>query len=56
MCDHTNTVLNITGGYHFDPQEGPWDDIQEEVICIDCGQIVQTADVPETHPVLEPAF
>lgn len=36
---HKRTELMVTGGMHFAAGD-VWDDIREEVICLDCGQIV----------------
>lgn len=37
ICPHKNTELLITGGMHFAAGE-VWDDIREEVYCLDCHQ------------------
>lgn len=37
-CPHENTVVHTTGGMHFDGE--PWDDIEESLVCIDCGSTV----------------
>lgn len=44
MCDHKNTTLLTTGGFHFSAGE-VWDDIEETVICLDCGEEVQPQPV-----------
>lgn len=41
-----NAVFAIhTGGNHYDPEYGPYDDIQERILCIDC--LVEMVEIPD---------
>ena len=43
-CMHRHTQVIQNGGFHF--TEGQvWDDIQENVLCIDCFKVLSEADV-----------
>jgi hypothetical protein len=44
ICPHLRTVVDTKGGYHFSYGE-PWDDIVEELLCLDCLEIL-----PENKP------
>ncbi|GAP06019.1 hypothetical protein ATHL_00865 [Anaerolinea thermolimosa] len=37
-CPHEHTTLSASGEMHYTPGWGPWDDLREEVICLDCGK------------------
>ena len=43
-CPHRNVVLDTTGGMHFSGGE-VWDDIQERLLCLDCLEYVNEADI-----------
>jgi len=47
-CKHENTVLNTSGGMHFD-EGSVWDDIKEELFCLDCRQIIPVEEVPSDN-------
>jgi hypothetical protein len=38
-CEHKNTAINTTGGFHFSGGE-VWDDLEDTVICLDCGETI----------------
>ena len=39
LCPHLRTVINTRGGYHFTAGE-PWDDIVDELLCLDCYEVI----------------
>ncbi len=43
-CMHRNVVVETSGGMHFSEGE-VWDDIQEKLVCLDCGEYVTEAEV-----------
>ena len=43
-CMHRNVVVEITGGRHFSEGE-VWDDIQEKLVCLECGEYLTEAEV-----------
>ena len=45
-CMHRNITTVITGGMHF-TQGDVWDDIRQELLCLDCGEYVTEAEVRE---------
>ena len=47
-CEHTRTIIETTGGYHFDGE--PWDSLSECVICADCGQVLDPGELPDLTP------
>ena len=49
-CKHGDTVLNTSGGHHFSAGE-VWDDIHEEVYCLDCGTVIE--DEPQGDSDIE---
>jgi|DewCreStandDraft_4_1066084.scaffolds.fasta_scaffold47377_5 hypothetical protein len=44
-CPHEHTTLSASGGMHYTPGWGPWDDLREEVICLDCGKALTDEDL-----------
>lgn len=48
-----DTKFYITGGWHFDGE--PWDDIEEHLVCAQCGEEV-TIIVPPIPEDEEPPF
>lgn len=53
MCKHENTVLHVTGGWHFSAGE-VWDDIETEILCLDCDCKVTEPIQAETGNEEEP--
>lgn len=43
-CLHRHVVIDITGGMHFSAGE-VFDDIHEQLLCLDCMEYVTEADV-----------
>ena len=52
MCNHKNIVINSNGGSHFSGGEY-WDDICENLLCLDC---MQEFDVLPTPLALDGAM
>lgn len=42
-CNHERVETRYTGGYHFYAGE-VWDDIREELFCLDCQRILTAAE------------
>ena len=38
-CSHINATVESRGSYHFSAGD-VWDDIEEYVVCTDCGEIL----------------
>ncbi len=47
-CPHANIVLCTEGGWHFSPEAGPWDDIREYLLCLNCLQEVEPVETGTT--------
>jgi len=47
-CQHEHIEHQSSGGWHFS-DDGPWDDIKEVDICLDCGCEVK----PAYEPILQ---
>lgn len=47
-CTHERVALVARGGWHFSP-DGPWDDIEEYLYCLDCNE--EVTRVPSTQAV-----
>ncbi len=43
-CMHRRVTTEVTGGRHFSEGE-VWDDIQERLVCLECGDYVTEAEV-----------
>jgi hypothetical protein len=43
-CMHLRVATEVTGGRHFSEGE-VWDDIQERLVCLECGEYVSEAEV-----------
>ena len=43
-CMHPRATTEITGGMHFSAGE-VWDDIQERLVCLECGEYVTEEEV-----------
>ncbi|MEW6179148.1 MAG: hypothetical protein AB1522_04390 [Chloroflexota bacterium] len=44
-CPHRRTTTVTTGGYHYSAGE-VWDDLNEEVHCLDCGAVLTDEEEP----------
>ena len=49
-CPHRNVVLDTTGGMHFSGGE-VWDDIQDQLLCLDCMEYVTDVDIPANQTI-----
>lgn len=45
QCQHFNTVITTTGSIRFSAGE-IIDDTREELVCLDCGQVVEEVQIP----------
>ncbi len=59
VCAHRKTRVETAGGFHFDPETGPCDDVREVRVCLECGAelpVLEPPAAPAAEPDTEPLF
>jgi hypothetical protein len=49
-CPHEHVIINTSGGWKFSPEIGPYDDIKEYLLCLDC---MEEVTLPEPEPITD---